>query len=75
MLVTRATGISNDYTVIWAFFCTVTSKFIDEVGRYNPCVHPHMIELDQEKIDKWVANGAQLSDTVERLLKQTRENA
>ena len=34
-----------------------------------------MIELDQEKIDKWVANGAQLSDTVERLLKQTRENA
>ncbi len=55
--------------------CPRDGKFIDEVGRYNPCTDPHMIELDQEKIDKWVANGAQISDTVERLLKQTRENA
>lgn len=55
--------------------CPRDGKFIDEVGRYNPCTDPHMIELDQEKIDKWVANGAQLSDTVERLLKQARENA
>lgn len=55
--------------------CPRDGRFIDEVGRYNPCTEPHMIELDQEKIDQWIANGAQLSDTVERLLKQTRENA
>ncbi len=50
--------------------CPRDGKFIDEVGRYNPCTDPHMIELDKEKIDMWVANGAQLSDTVARLLKQ-----
>lgn len=27
-------------------------KFIDEVGRYNPCVDPAFVELDKEKIDK-----------------------
>ena len=34
-------------------------KFIEEVGRYNPCVDPSMIKFDLEKVDKWIANGAQ----------------
>lgn len=50
-------------------------KFIDEVGRYNPCVEPAMIKFDLEKVDRWLANGAQPTDTVERLLKVARENA
>jgi small subunit ribosomal protein S16 len=50
-------------------------KFIDEVGRYNPCVNPHFIQFDTEKLDKWLANGAQPTDTVERLIKVSRENA
>ena len=33
-------------------------KFIEEVGRYNPCVDPSMIKFDLEKVDKWIANGA-----------------
>ncbi|MEC4273883.1 30S ribosomal protein S16 [Adlercreutzia sp. R25] len=50
-------------------------RFIEEVGRYNPCVHPHKIEFDMEKVDRWLANGAQPTERVELLLKAARENA
>ena len=48
---------------------------IEEVGRYNPCVEPSMIKLDLEKIDKWIANGAQPTDTVARLIETARKEA
>ena len=47
-------------------------RFIEEVGRYNPCVEPAMVKFDMEKVDKWLANGAQPTDTVASLLKQAR---
>ena len=50
-------------------------RFIDEVGRYNPCSEPAMVKFDMEKVDQWISNGAQPTDTVARLLKQARENA
>lgn len=50
-------------------------KFIEEVGRYNPCVHPHLIQFDMEKVDRWLADGAQPTERVEKLLKTARENA
>ena len=50
-------------------------RFIEEVGRYNPCVHPHLVQFDMEKMDKWLANGAQPTDTVARLLKTAKEEA
>lgn len=55
--------------------CPRDGKFIEEVGRYNPCVDPAMVQFDMEKVDKWIANGAQPTDTVDRLLKSARENA
>ena len=50
-------------------------KFIEEVGRYNPCVDPSMIKFDLEKVDKWIANGAQPTDTVARLRETARKEA
>ena len=50
-------------------------KFIEEVGRYNPCVDPSVIKFDLEKVDKWIANGAQPTDTVARLLETARKEA
>ena len=50
-------------------------KFIEEVGRYNPSVDPSMIKFDLEKVDKWIANGAQPTDTVARLLETARKEA
>lgn len=43
-------------------------RFIEILGRYNPRTDPSTIELDVEKIDAWIAKGAQPSDTVARLL-------
>ena len=50
-------------------------RFIEEVGRYNPCTHPHPIQFDMEKVDRWIANGAQPTDRVAKLLTIARENA
>jgi len=48
-------------------------KFIEEVGRYNPCVNPSMIKLDLDKVDEWIKNGAQPTDTVARLIETARK--
>lgn len=48
-------------------------KFIEEVGRYNPCVEPSMIKLDLEKVDQWISNGAQPTETVEHLIETARK--
>lgn len=50
-------------------------RFIDEVGRYNPCVEPAMVSLDMEKVDQWLANGAQPTDTVAKLIEIARKDA
>lgn len=50
-------------------------RFIEEVGRYNPCVEPALVKFDLEKVDQWIKNGAQPTDTVSRLLKNARESA
>ena len=50
-------------------------RFIEEVGRYNPCASPSMVKLDMEKVDSWIKNGAQPTDTVKRLIANAREDA
>ena len=45
---------------------------IEQVGRYNPNTDPSTIELDLEKVDAWVAKGAQPTDTVARLINTAR---
>jgi len=46
-------------------------KFIEEIGYYNPITEPAEIKIDAEKAKKWLANGAQPSDTVRSLLKKS----
>lgn len=45
-------------------------RFIEEVGYYNPLTEPKDIKLDIEKVNKWISNGAQMSDTVKKLFKE-----
>jgi small subunit ribosomal protein S16 len=44
-------------------------RFIEIVGRYNPQTDPSTIELDEAKINNWIAKGAQPTQPVARLLK------
>ena len=45
-------------------------RFIEEIGYYNPLEDPAVINVDAEKAKKWIANGAQPTDTVKSLLKK-----
>lgn len=42
-------------------------KYIDLVGHYNPLTEPATINVDAEKAAKWVGQGAQMTETVEKL--------
>jgi small subunit ribosomal protein S16 len=42
-------------------------KYIDLVGHYNPLTEPATIEVDTEKAAKWIRQGAQMTETVEKL--------
>ncbi|NLG11074.1 MAG: 30S ribosomal protein S16 [Coriobacteriaceae bacterium] len=50
-------------------------RIIEEVGRYNPLTEPATVKFDLEKIDRWIKDGAQPTETVARLLKTAREEA
>jgi small subunit ribosomal protein S16 len=43
-------------------------RFIEIVGRYNPRTEPSTVEIDVEKIEAWIAKGAQPTEAVEKLL-------
>ena len=45
-------------------------RFIEEIGTYNPLAEPSEFKVDAEKATKWIANGAQPTDTVKALLKK-----
>ena len=45
------------------------SRSVEIVGHYNPVAKPAQVHLDHERIQYWLKNGAQPSDTVSRLLK------
>jgi small subunit ribosomal protein S16 len=43
-------------------------RSVEVVGTYNPRTNPATVDLKRERIDFWVSKGAQLSETVSRLL-------
>ena len=46
-------------------------RFIEEIGTYNPLTEPAEIKFDNEAAKKWIANGAQPTETVRALLKKS----
>ena len=44
-------------------------RFIDEIGYYDPTKEPSEIRVDEEAAKKWLANGAQPTQTAEKILK------
>ncbi|MBQ3077453.1 MAG: 30S ribosomal protein S16 [Clostridia bacterium] len=45
-------------------------RFIEELGTYNPLTNPSEFKVDAEKVQTWIKNGAQPTDTVKALLKK-----
>lgn len=45
------------------------SRSVEVVGHYNPVANPAQVQLNHDRINHWLKNGAQPSDTVSRLLK------
>jgi small subunit ribosomal protein S16 len=46
-------------------------RFIEEVGYYNPMTNPAEIKVEEEKVQKWLQNGTQPTETVKSLLTKT----
>ncbi len=47
-------------------------RFIEEIGYYDPTKDPVVVKLDMEKVDNWIKNGAQPTETVKRLIKKAQ---
>jgi len=46
------------------------SRNIEVVGHYNPLTDPALVKLEHDRIEHWTKNGAQMSETVAKLLKK-----
>ena len=44
-------------------------RVIETIGRYNAQVEPSEIVLDQERLEHWLARGAQPTNTVKKLMR------
>jgi len=44
-------------------------KSLDTLGHYNPLVKPAEVVINNEKLEKWIKVGAQMTTTVKRLVK------
>ncbi len=45
-------------------------RVIEFIGRYQPIVKDKQFAVDEEKVLKWLSQGAQPTDTVQQLLKK-----
>lgn len=46
-------------------------RFIEIVGHYNPLTDPATININEEKVVKWLKQGAQPTDKVYNLLRKS----
>ena len=43
-------------------------KFLEILGTYNPLTNPATVNVDAEKVNAWIAKGAQPTTTVKNIL-------
>jgi small subunit ribosomal protein S16 len=48
-------------------------RAIEEIGKYHPTEEPSVIEIDMERADYWLGQGAQPTEAVAALLKLSKE--
>jgi small subunit ribosomal protein S16 len=47
-------------------------RFVEIVGTYDPLKKPAAVEVNRERVEYWLGKGAQPSDTVRSLLRNSR---
>ena len=45
-------------------------RSLEVVGHYNPLTEPAQVVLKHDRIEHWTKHGAQVSDTVKRLIEK-----
>ena len=48
-------------------------RYIEQVGSYDPMKEGVNYTINLEKVDKWLANGAQPSETVNSMIRKARK--
>ena len=48
-------------------------RYIEQVGTYDPSAASGGLKVNREKIDSWIKNGAQPSQTVSELIKKGKK--
>jgi small subunit ribosomal protein S16 len=46
-------------------------QYIEILGFFNPSKNPVEFQIDKDKVNEWVKNGAQVSDSVQELIDGT----
>ena len=49
-------------------------KVIEKIGTYDPMTQPSTININLEKVETWVKNGAQATETAKKLIKIAKES-
>jgi small subunit ribosomal protein S16 len=70
----RLTRVGATNNPIWRVVATDKrsprdGRFLEVLGHYNPQTDPSTIEIDEERVRRWLSQGAQPTATVKRLLK------
>ena len=59
------------YRVVVADSRSPRDGFIEELGYYNPLTDPATIKINEEQAKKWIADGAQPTETVRSIFKKS----
>jgi small subunit ribosomal protein S16 len=70
----RLTRVGSKKNPIWRVVVTDQrsprdGRFIEAIGHYNPQTEPSTIRIDQERLQHWLARGAQPTGSVKQLVK------
>jgi small subunit ribosomal protein S16 len=50
-------------------------RFLEVLGTYDPRNKERGINIRAEDVDKWIAQGAEVSDTVRKIVKEAKKKA
>ena len=48
-------------------------KIVEKIGTYDPMTNPATINIDSEKVNTWIKNGAKPTDSVKNLIERAEK--